>query len=65
MEDCSLRVLPEWFGQTLTGLTRLVLTGGQLQQLPESFESLQQLQVSGWGSITADCSYFLCLNLKG
>ena len=60
IEDCQLKRLPEWFGQTLTGLTSLVLRGNELsggalryvpdQQLPGSFSMLQQLQVRRRGN---------------
>jgi Leucine-rich repeat (LRR) protein len=49
MKDCQLQVVPEWFGPSLTGLTSLMLTGNRIQQLPESFGKLQQLQVIGEG----------------
>ena len=70
IEDCQLKRLPEWFGQTLTGLTSLVLRGNELsggelryvpdQQLPGSFSMLQQLQVRRRGNIGS-----LCLGVRG
>ena len=49
IKDCQLKRLPEWFGQSLTGLTSLVLSGNDMWQLPGSFSRLQQLQVRRQG----------------